>query len=149
MKTVSVVIGALLSTSLVGSLAQTTFSASDFSLPPMVLRTELTLDAPPPAVPSPFPAHELDTNSPSRDVSASTPETATALQSYNARADRFYLVPTPEQASASPAGRALNSIAQPEIVRLGNKPVECSVVTAVKRKNPLCLINATIFKMTW
>ena len=123
-------------------------SSSDFVLPPMQLRTALTLDAPPPPLPSPFPAHALDTNS-TREVSASTEETAGALTSYNARSDRFYLTPPVEPPPASPFGRAFAVIGEPEIVHLGSKPVACSLVTAVKRKNPLCLLNATFFKMTW
>ena len=149
MKTALFLAGVMFWTSVVWSRAQTNSPASDFSLPPMELRTELTLDSPPPAAPSPFPSHMLDTNSPSRDVSANTPDTASALQSYNIRSDRFYLVPPVEQAPESPLGRALNSIAGPEVVKLGNKTLECSAITAVKRKNPLCLINATFLKMTW
>ncbi len=149
MKNAIVVSAALLWSSLAGSLAQNSASTSDFSLPPMQLRTELTLDSPPSPAPSPFPLHVLDTNSPSRDVSASTPDTAGTLQSYNARSDRVFLVPPLGREPETPLGRAINSIGQPEVVRLGSASLESSVVTAVKRRNPLCLINATFLKMTW
>lgn len=149
MKSALVVSVALLWSSVAGSLAQNSASTSDFSLPPMRLRTELTLDSPRLPVPSPFPIHVLDTNSPSRDVSASTPDAASALQSYNARSDRFFLVRPLERAPETPLERTFNSIGQPEVVRLGNASLESSVVTAVKRRNPLCLINATFLKMTW
>lgn len=123
-------------------------SSSEFVLPAMQLRTELTLDAAAPSPPSPFPAHDLGTNS-TREVSASTEEIAGALTSYNVRSDRFYLAQTVERPPESPLGRTFGSIGEPEIVHLGGKPVACSLVTAVKRKNPLCLLNATFFKMTW
>ncbi len=133
--------------SVVCAQGQTKLSSSDFVLPQMQLRTELTLDSAPPT-PSPFPAHDLDTNS-TREVSASTEETAGALTSYNVHGDRFYLEPGIEPAPESPLGQAFASIGDPEIVHLGSKPVACSLVTAIKRKNPLCLLNATFFKMTW
>ncbi len=142
---VSIAVG-LFST--VCSQGQTMPSSSDFILPSMELRTQLTLDSAPPPVPSPFPVHDLDTNS-TREVSASTEETAGALTSYNTRSDRFYLEPPLEPPPESPLGRTFASIGEPEIVHLGSKPVACSLVTAAKRKNPLCLLNATFFKMTW
>jgi hypothetical protein len=116
----------------------------------MELRAELTLESPAVSPTSPFPAHVLDTNSPSRDVSASSGDTAPELQSYNVRSDRFFLISTVEPPPETPLGQALNSIAEPEIVHFGdNTTLACSAVTAVKRKNPLCLLNATFLKMTW
>lgn len=149
MKVAPVVTGVVVWISLLGCWAQTNLTPSGFSLPPMQLRAELTLDSPAVSPTSPFPAHVLDTNSPSRDVSATTEDMAPELQSYNVRSDRFFLVPTVEPPPETPLGRALYSIAEPEVVHLGNKPLECSAVTAVKRKNPLCLLNATFLKMTW
>jgi hypothetical protein len=37
----------------------------------------------------------------------------------------------------------------PEEFRFGKTTVSCSLVTAIKRRNPLCLINPLFFQMTW
>ncbi len=117
----------------------------------MHLRAELKLDSPAPSPPSPFPAHALDTNTGPREVSASTGDTdaAASLQSYNVRGDRFYLAPSFEPVPETPVGRAVAAIGEPEVFQLGNKRMECSLLTAVKRRNPLCLLNATVFHMAW
>ncbi len=119
----------------------------EFSLPPMVLRTELKLDSPAHAETSVFPEHFAETNSPTRDVSASTGEVE-GLQSFNVHSDRFYLekLDLPAQSSF---GKAMDALGQPEVVHVGKKVVTCSAITAVKRKNPLCLLNANILKVTW
>jgi len=149
MKLAPVLTAAAVWISLPCSQAQTNVSPSDFSLPAMKLRAELKLDSPAPPKPSPFPVHALDTNSPPRDVSASTGDMPAALESYNVHSDQFYLVPTVQPAPDDPVDRAFNWVGEPEIVKVGNKSVACSAVTAVKRKNPRCLLNATFLKMTW
>jgi len=149
MKIAPIVVVAALTWLPAGSHGQTSVSTSDFSLPPMQLRSELKLDSPPPSAPSPFPVHALDTNSGPKEVSAATGDMTSALESYNARSDRFYLVPPANPPPQTPLSRTLSSIGDPEIVHFHGKPLACSVVTAVKRKNPLCLLNATFLKMTW
>jgi hypothetical protein len=64
------------------------------------------------------------------------------------RADRFYLT-RPVPVSDDPMVRAVNNIFTPEVVYLGKIPVTCSIVTAIKRKNPLCLLNPIFFQASW
>lgn len=45
--------------------------------------------------------------------------------------------------------RCLDAVFQPEIIRIGKTSVSCSIITAIKRKNPLCLINPIFFNLSW
>jgi len=45
--------------------------------------------------------------------------------------------------------RLLNSTFEPEVIRLGNVSVSCSAVTAIKRKNPFCLLNMIFLRVEW
>jgi hypothetical protein len=60
----------------------------------------------------------------------------------------FYLSPA-EQTSDSAFVRAIDSVLQPEVIPLGNAQLQCSIIKAIKRKNPLCLIDATVLKLSW
>jgi len=45
--------------------------------------------------------------------------------------------------------RSLDNIFNPEVFRLGKTSVSCSVFTAIKRKNPLCLANPVFLNISW
>lgn len=45
--------------------------------------------------------------------------------------------------------RVANEIFKPEPFRIGKTTVCFSVVTAMKRKNPLCLLNPMVLNMSW
>lgn len=45
--------------------------------------------------------------------------------------------------------RFFESIFQPEEFRVGKTKVACSLLTAIKRKNPLCLINPIVLNISW
>lgn len=45
--------------------------------------------------------------------------------------------------------RVVANIFEPEVFRIGQTAVCCSVVTAIKRKNPLCLLNPLVFTICW
>jgi len=45
--------------------------------------------------------------------------------------------------------RTLNGIFLPEPFRIGKTTVSCSLVTAIKRKNPLCLLNPIVLNISW
>ena len=45
--------------------------------------------------------------------------------------------------------RVLDGIFQPEIIHVGKTTVSCSLLTAITRKNPLCLINPIFFQLCW
>lgn len=45
--------------------------------------------------------------------------------------------------------RALDSIFRPEPIRIGGVEASFTVVTAIKRKNPLCLLNPLVINVSW
>ena len=64
------------------------------------------------------------------------------------RPGQFYLT----RAEPLPNGtvaRTLDRIFTPEVVHVGKIPVSASIVTAIKRKNPLCLLNPVFFQISW
>jgi hypothetical protein len=58
-----------------------------------------------------------------------------------------YLTPTSPRDSA--IQRTIDAIWEPEVFSLGKVKVSCSVATAVKRKNPLCLLTPLFFNLNW
>jgi len=55
----------------------------------------------------------------------------------------------PIQVTRSPAERIF-SIFEPEVFYVGRRTtMSCSILTAIKRKNPLCLLNPIIFNVSW
>jgi hypothetical protein len=56
----------------------------------------------------------------------------------------------PAKVSADPVTRALDSIFRPEEFHVGRTyTVSCSLLTAIKRKNPLCLVNPLFLSVSW
>ena len=119
-----------------------------FFLPPVRLR----LEKPEPAEPAKDNPATLTLSSPgaaapqAAALSASLPEPG--LQSRVFRSDRFYL----ERLEARPdtgMEKIVDRIFTPEVVHLGKIPITGSIVTAIKRKNPLCLLNPIVFQMSW
>ena len=55
----------------------------------------------------------------------------------------------PELPSDSRLERFLNSTFEPEVIRLGKVSLSCSAITAIKRKNPLCLLNMIFLRLEW
>jgi hypothetical protein len=56
-------------------------------------------------------------------------------------------IPQPEP----PTGLAkfADSVFRPEVISLGKTKFTCSLITAIKRKNPLCLINPCFLNFSW
>jgi hypothetical protein len=46
-------------------------------------------------------------------------------------------------------GRAMDAVFRPEVIKIGGAEVSCSVITAIKRKNPLCLLNPMVISVAW
>jgi hypothetical protein len=55
----------------------------------------------------------------------------------------------PEPRSENLFVRSMDAVFRPEVVRVGGFSVSCSVITAIKRKNPLCLINPLVVHVSW
>lgn len=45
--------------------------------------------------------------------------------------------------------RAVTEIFEPSPFRIGKTTVACSIVTALKKKNPLCLLNPIVLNVSW
>jgi hypothetical protein len=114
------------------------------SLPPLQLRSEVTL-APaslPPAT-SLFESGRLG-----EQMSLTSKASTLDLELYERLARGGYLT-APKPRSEHPFARSLDAIFEPEFIRIGKTTVACSIVTAIKRKNPLCLINPMFFNVSW
>jgi hypothetical protein len=45
--------------------------------------------------------------------------------------------------------RSIDSIFRPDPVHVGKATMSCTLLTAIKRKNPLCLLNPIFFQLSW
>jgi hypothetical protein len=64
------------------------------------------------------------------------------------RPGQFYLTPPPVK-SENRAVRAAEAIWSPEVVKIGKTSIASPLITAIKRKNPLCLLNPIFFQVSW
>jgi hypothetical protein len=69
-------------------------------------------------------------------------------QSYHHYPPDFGII-RPVRSSDDPLVRCLDSVFRPEEFRVGKTTVSCSILTAIKRKNPLCLINPIFLNVSW
>jgi len=60
-----------------------------------------------------------------------------------------FLLTRPEPRSENVFVRCAEDIFEPEVVHLGKTTFTCSLLTAIKRKNPLCLINSIFLQLSW
>ena len=61
----------------------------------------------------------------------------------------FGLIP-PLKPSRDPLARSFDSIFRPEEFRIGQRATfSCTIATAIKRKNPLCLLNPLFLNLSW
>jgi hypothetical protein len=70
------------------------------------------------------------------------------FRTYRMLEERGYLR-RPEPKSDNRFVRFVNGIFEPTPIRLGKTVVTCSIITAIKRKNPLCLINPLVLTVSW
>jgi hypothetical protein len=64
------------------------------------------------------------------------------------RSGQFYLT-APEPESENRFVRAAEALWTPEVVKVGKTSISSPIITAVKRKNPLCLLNPLFFQASW
>jgi hypothetical protein len=86
--------------------------------------------------------------SPTLEFSASSRLTQHEIQVYRRLDEAGYLTrPEPE----TPLSHFLDSTFSPEVIHLGKgKAVAgCTIYTAIKRKNPLCLLNPMVLFFSW
>ena len=65
------------------------------------------------------------------------------------RPDEFYLVPAEEPVFDHGVNRFFDQVFRPEEFHVGKHSVSSSITTAIKRKNPLCLLNPIVFQVSW
>jgi hypothetical protein len=65
------------------------------------------------------------------------------------RLDRGGYLNKPELPSENLVVRALDNTFRPEFIRVGKAEMSFSLLTAIKRKNPLCLLNPLVFQLSW
>jgi hypothetical protein len=81
-------------------------------------------------------------------VNLNTLSDANDFHSRVLRSGQFYLT-APEPKSENRLVRAAEAIWAPEVIKVGKTSLSCSLITAIKRKNPLCLINPIFFQASW
>ena len=62
---------------------------------------------------------------------------------------RHFDIITPVHESNDRVTRCFDHVFRPEEFHLGKTTVSCSILTAIKRKNPLCLINPIFLNVSW
>ena len=81
-------------------------------------------------------------------TSASGSLTGVSLRIYERLEKGGYLT-RPELPSENRLDRLVNTIFVPESIQFRKASVSCSIITAIKRKNPLCLINPIFLDVRW
>ena len=143
---IELLLGLLLAGTAVLASAQTNLAPSlkpEFSLPPLQLRTEKEPDTPVPLATS-IPDVGI-TNSTAWVASVSTTDADSPLGIYG----RNFYVERVSRDDDSLFVRGLNNVFEPEGFHVGKTTVSCSLATAIKRKNPLCLLNPIFFNVSW
>jgi hypothetical protein len=76
-------------------------------------------------------------------------DTYSRLDIYRRLSEGGYLT-RPAQPSENKLVRFTNSWFQPEVFHIGRRATfSCSLLTAIKHKNPLCLLNVTFLQLSW
>lgn len=128
-----------------------------FSQPPVQLRQE---SSPPPATKS---STSLQRDPPALTAlavsslsikSEAKAELCSTLQSPElhgsfVRSDVFYLTRNEPPQFNNPVNKFVDQVFRPEVFHIGKRPATCSIWTAIKRKNPLCLLNPLVFQASW
>jgi hypothetical protein len=127
-----------------GQTNNCTSASLGFSLPPLRLSAEIRAESEKAATLSQSTPAAL----PVQNVALQSSLADTDFQSRFIRSGEFYLTRA-ESPSDSGLVRFVEKVFTPEVVHIGKVPIACSVVTAIKRKNPLCLLNPIVFQMSW
>jgi hypothetical protein len=131
------------------SFAQTSGTTNQlphFSLPPIQL-WQAAPEQEPIAKLSLAPVSEITQSASSQPMTLNNAVGDTEVQSRVVRPGQFYLIRN--EPAEKPFVRAAEAIWSPEPVRMGKISVSCPVITAVKRKNLLCLLNPIFFQASW
>jgi hypothetical protein len=106
------------------------------------------------STPNPDYSHANDTNAVAlsnltNQISITSSEfTPVGAAIYERLVQQGYFKPRPIDADP-PFEHFVQTIFIPEVTHLGKVDLSCSILTAIQRKNPLCLINPIFFQLTW
>jgi hypothetical protein len=71
-------------------------------------------------------------------------------EDFSSRYRGFVLKPLPQQGLIGRLNEGFESVFSPEEFRVGRTAkVSCTLLTAIKRKDPLCLLNPIFFNFSW
>jgi hypothetical protein len=65
------------------------------------------------------------------------------------RLDEGGYLTRPETRSDNLIERSLDNTFRPELLHVGKTTVSCTLITAIKRKNPFCLLNPIFLQWSW
>ena len=88
------------------------------------------------------------TSAPTAHLEATT-ASAEGLHGSFVRPDEFYLLRAEEPVFENGVNRFMDQVFRPEVFKVGKHSLSSSIITAIKRKNPLCLLNPIIFQISW
>jgi hypothetical protein len=109
---------------------------------------EFTLASPLPTQPDSTPASTTNAVSFTNTLNLAASETFSDVSPYPTRdLGRFLTKRDPE--SLSLLRHPVDAIFEPESLRLGKVTFSCSIVTAIKRRDPLCLLNPAFLGFSW
>jgi hypothetical protein len=139
------------------SLAQTTSPAPIqkwLTLSDLHLRPETTTAVKPESLPK-VAGPDLSSTAPKPANATSQPADPFSLGLNRDDADFYFRhqdlgLLKPPAGPHDPLSRGFDAVFRPEEFHLGRKAtVSCSILTAIKRKNPLCLLNPIFLHVSW
>jgi len=125
-----------------GQIHETPAHRASFSVPPPQLRPAPT--APERTVPRFIPGSDSSTIAAEATTSARSRDLELAE-----KFDRAVVLNRPSRLSQEGPERWMRDIFEPEVFQLGHFTLGSSFATAIKRRNPLCLLNPYVFWATF
>ena len=131
------------------------FTLSESPRPFPILDRQLELTSPPTALPGSETAATTDFSSLTGSgvfqiqTDSYTQTRMDAVCAKLEQMERGGFVFYPAQTSDSPIVNAMNAVFEPEVFHIGKISASASVVTAIKRRNPLCLLSPAVLTFSW
>jgi hypothetical protein len=102
----------------------------------------------PPPDPEPFTPSPTNAAGFSSSLTLESEGATKSLAPYSGRdLDRFLARPDPDRLRL--LSHPVDAIFEQESVPLGKGKFSCSILTAIKRRNPLCLLNPEFLRISW
>jgi hypothetical protein len=96
------------------------------------------------------PNADAQTNAPITTAELTFDFTTTSLErEVYAKLERGGYLTRQDSGSDIPLVRWLGSTFEPAVFHIGKTSVSCSLITAIKNRNPLCLLNPMVLGVSW